>query len=217
MEWSRVKNILIVLLAIVNVFLFVVYIGTTVSDAKETEELLENTVSVMQKNGIEISKKLIPINLPALYPATATPADTVLGTACTDGYFSVPTEGTLSENLRKAGLESAANDGNTALLAVNGVPIYNAKLECSGGNFTGFAVKDVKTVQNGEPYGICGLLVSAAQYLPKGTITSITQGFVFTSSAEDEIYLLPVWRVEGENGVSLIDAMNGEKLDYLQK
>jgi len=71
-EWSRVKNILIVLLAMVNCFLFFVYLNTTVGDAKVDEEFVEHTISVLGKSGIEVESELIPRNSPLLYPVTTT-------------------------------------------------------------------------------------------------------------------------------------------------
>ena len=69
MEWSRVKNILIVLLVIVNAFLFVMYLSTTVEDAKEDEAFVNHTVSVLSKNNIKIDGGIIPRKSPLLYSA----------------------------------------------------------------------------------------------------------------------------------------------------
>ncbi len=71
MEWPRVKNILIVLLAIVNVFLFAVYITSTIKDARNVEETIQNTVEVLNKRGFMIETNQIPRKGSVLYPISA--------------------------------------------------------------------------------------------------------------------------------------------------
>ncbi len=68
MEWPRVKNILIVLLAIVNVFLFAVYITSSIKNARGIEETIENTVLVLNKSGFSIEENQIPSKASVLYP-----------------------------------------------------------------------------------------------------------------------------------------------------
>lgn len=68
MEWPRVKNILIVLLAIVNVFLFSVYIMSTIDDARAVEETIQNTVKVLSERGFKIEDTQIPRKGSVLYP-----------------------------------------------------------------------------------------------------------------------------------------------------
>lgn len=71
MEWPRVKNILIVLLAIVNVFLFSVYLTSSLKDARGVEETIENTVLVLNKCGFSIDETQIPRKASVLYPISA--------------------------------------------------------------------------------------------------------------------------------------------------
>ncbi len=71
MEWPRVKNILIVLLAIVNVFLFSVYITSTIKDARSVEETIQNTVEVLNKRGFSIEANQIPRKGSVLYPISS--------------------------------------------------------------------------------------------------------------------------------------------------
>ena len=68
MEWPRVKNILIVLLALVNAFLFIVYITSNISDARAEQETRLNVVSVLSKCGFSIDESLIPGKRSVLYP-----------------------------------------------------------------------------------------------------------------------------------------------------
>lgn len=71
MEWPRVKNILIVLLAIVNVFLFSVYMTSSIKNARGVEETIENTVLVLNKCGFSIGENQIPSKASVLYPVSA--------------------------------------------------------------------------------------------------------------------------------------------------
>ena len=214
MEWSRVKNILIVLLAIVNVFLFFVYLGTTVEDAKGNEELVANTVSVLQKNGITVKDSVIPVNNPVLYPATGKFASEILGKPCENGRFSIEAEGDIISLSRRAGISIHRVSEDSAYLKVNGIPVYNGKVTFSDNIFEGVAIGEVKTVSGDTPQGICGILVGAISYLPKGEIQSITQGYVCEERAEGEIYLLPVWCITTTDGVVYANAMTGEKAEY---
>lgn len=68
MEWPRVKNILIVLLALVNAFLFIVYITSNISDARAEQETRLNVVSVLSKSAFSIDESLIPGKRSVLYP-----------------------------------------------------------------------------------------------------------------------------------------------------
>lgn len=58
MEWSRIKSILICVFAAANIFLFVVYISINSSPAV-SEEAVENTVSILKANGVELDPALI--------------------------------------------------------------------------------------------------------------------------------------------------------------
>ncbi len=217
MEWSRVKNILIVLLVIVNLFLFLVYLGTTVSDAKDNEELISHTVSVLEKNGITIDENIIPKNTPRLFPATGTIKDEVLGVSVASAVFSVEVEGDFETLAKKAGLSHGeVIEGSYATQTVNGIPVYNARLRYDGKTLTGVAINEAETLQGDEPYDICGLLVAAAEWLPKEHITSIGQGFFWSALGTDGIYYLPVWSITGQQGVYYVNAMTGEALN-LQK
>ncbi|MBR5479779.1 MAG: hypothetical protein IKU84_06335 [Clostridia bacterium] len=214
MEWSRVKNILIVLLAIVNVFLFIVYLSTTVEDAKGNEQLVLNTVSILQKNGITVNSGVIPVNNPVLYPATGKFADKVLDIVCTDGRFTAPAEGDIVNLSRRAGISILKESEASAYITVNGLPVYNGKITYDGKNFEGIAIEEVKTVSGNTPQGVCGILVSAISYIPKGEIQSVTQGYVYEARGTEEVYLLPVWCITTTEGTVFADAMTGEKVEY---
>ena len=217
MEWSRVKNILIVLLVIVNLFLFLVYLGTTVNSAKDNEELISHTVNVLSKNGIQVDGRAIPVNIPELYPATATLQSEVLGAPCDSGYFSFETKGDLESLTKRAGISILKKNDEEAMLEVNGIPVYNSIISYKNSVLSGFAVKEVNTLQGEQPYGICGLLVGAAEFLPKGKISAIIPGFFYNRISDSEIYLLPVWSVTIEGESRFINAMSGEMVEYLQK
>lgn len=221
MEWSRVKNILIVLLAIVNLFLFFVYFGTTMEDAKGEEELVSHTVSVLDKNGITISESVIPLTAPLLYPATGEVSAPIAGCTVEGGIFTLEAEGDLASLAKKAGISHGAiygdAGGESAVQTVNGIPVYNGKLTCDGKKLSGVAVGNVKTLQGDEPQNVCGLLVSAAEWLPSGEIKAVSPGFFWSEMAEGTIYLLPVWQITHNQGVFYINAMTGERAEYLQK
>lgn len=71
MEWPRVKNILIVLLVIVNVFLFIAYANSAMRDSRVEKETREHVTSVLEKRGFSMNPELIPQKGTVLYPARA--------------------------------------------------------------------------------------------------------------------------------------------------
>lgn len=87
MEWSRVKNILIILLLLVNGFLFAAYMNAELSQRKDEAETRNNVYQILTRLGIEIDPELIPSDSEVLYPARIerdinkeqTIAETILG------------------------------------------------------------------------------------------------------------------------------------------
>ena len=71
MEWSRVKTILIVLLLIVNVFLFIAYAGSSLRESSDEDQIKEDVVSVLNKLGVEIDIRIIPNDSDIRFPARA--------------------------------------------------------------------------------------------------------------------------------------------------
>lgn len=71
MEWSRVKNILIVLLTIVNVFLLVAYASSSLREQRIEMRENEDVCSVLKKLNFSIDAQIIPRNTGVLYPARA--------------------------------------------------------------------------------------------------------------------------------------------------
>lgn len=72
MEWSRVKNILIVLLSIVNVFLLVAYASSSFKEQRIETQEIENVCSVLEKLDFSIDPQIIPRDAGVLFPARAT-------------------------------------------------------------------------------------------------------------------------------------------------
>ena len=71
MEWPRVKNILIVLLVIVNLFLFVAYANSAMQEARSARAAREELVSVLAARGFALDEALLPQKGAVLYPARA--------------------------------------------------------------------------------------------------------------------------------------------------
>ena len=70
MEWSKAKSILIVLLAVVDIFLFGMYVFRT-EKAKNEELTLRNEVCrVLRKQGISVDEEMIPKDSMEILPAT---------------------------------------------------------------------------------------------------------------------------------------------------
>ena len=63
MEWSRIKTILIWIFASVNIFLFVIFFKGMYSGTELSDEVIENTVNVLSKNNVIISKDIVPKTL----------------------------------------------------------------------------------------------------------------------------------------------------------
>lgn len=60
MEWSRIKTILIWVFSVVNLFLIVVYLNSVYFESNLGDEVISNTVEVLAKNNVIISKDIVP-------------------------------------------------------------------------------------------------------------------------------------------------------------
>lgn len=60
MEWGKIKTILIVIFAFVNLFLFVMFFKGEYVDNSLDDELIENTVTILEQNNISAEKSLMP-------------------------------------------------------------------------------------------------------------------------------------------------------------
>lgn len=60
MEWSKIKTILIWIFVIVNIFLFSMYFNDMYSGNEISDEVVEDTISVLAKNNVVISKDVMP-------------------------------------------------------------------------------------------------------------------------------------------------------------
>lgn len=69
MEWSRVKNILIILLILVNCFLIGDYMTAELKKRAEEAGVREDTYQILSGLGIKIDRELIPPESGVLYPA----------------------------------------------------------------------------------------------------------------------------------------------------
>ena len=70
MEWSKAKNILIVLLLLVDTFLLGIYIFRAEEENSGHENIRTEICTVLKKQGIEISKNMIPLDSMEFNPAT---------------------------------------------------------------------------------------------------------------------------------------------------
>ena len=209
MEWSRVKNVLIVLLVIVNLFLFLVHLGITMNDVKDNEELVIHTVNVLERNGITVDSDVIPVGAPELYPATATFFEQVGDVIVTEGRFTLNVDGDIEKAAKTAGI-TVAYEGKRLYQTVNYSPIYNGGAYYDKISITGLAIKSVENLKSDAPQSICGLLVAASEWLPSGKILSIKQGYFYNRTGDDTAYLFPVWQISYKDSVYYINAMNGE-------
>ncbi|MEE1042644.1 MAG: hypothetical protein UH854_01635 [Clostridia bacterium] len=60
MEWGKIKTILIFIFVIVNLFLFIMFFKSEYVDNVIGDELVENTVKILEDNNVLIDKSVIP-------------------------------------------------------------------------------------------------------------------------------------------------------------
>ena len=70
MEWSKAKNILIVILLVVDIFLLGTYIFRAGEEKAEQETIRTEVCKVLEKQGINVSKSIIPLDSMEFDPAT---------------------------------------------------------------------------------------------------------------------------------------------------
>lgn len=60
MEWSKIKTILIFIFVFVNLFLFIMFFESEYVDNTLGDELIENTVTILEQNNISADKSVMP-------------------------------------------------------------------------------------------------------------------------------------------------------------
>ena len=60
MEWGKIKTILIWVFVVVNIFLFSMYFSDLYSGNEISDEVVEDTISVLAKNNVVITKDVMP-------------------------------------------------------------------------------------------------------------------------------------------------------------
>lgn len=63
MNWERVKNFLIVLFIAINIFLVAFMFNSFRADTSITKDVIDDTVHLLQTNGIEIDSNIIPLSV----------------------------------------------------------------------------------------------------------------------------------------------------------
>ena len=69
MEWPRVKTILIVVLLIVNIFLFVAYASSALRETRDEEQVRLDVCEILGNLGYKLDPEILPGNSELLYPA----------------------------------------------------------------------------------------------------------------------------------------------------
>lgn len=60
MEWGRIKTILIWLFSIVNLFLLIMFLDVIYSGTNISDDVIESTVAVLEKNNVIVDKDIVP-------------------------------------------------------------------------------------------------------------------------------------------------------------
>ena len=123
MEWSKIKTILIWLFAMVNIFLFIIFFKGTSSGTNISNETIENTIAILSKNNVAITKDLMPrsysnakiCNVENKYNAVSAMLDNARKVSAQEGVDYLSEENTKSR-------------GNTFTCTVNSdTEVYNAE------------------------------------------------------------------------------------------
>lgn len=70
MYWYKVKNVLIILFAVINLFLIGVIVTGRIQTRRQAQELAETLLLVLQSNQIDIDEDIIPDRTPAMSSIT---------------------------------------------------------------------------------------------------------------------------------------------------
>ncbi|MEG2377102.1 MAG: hypothetical protein RSC43_01970, partial [Clostridia bacterium] len=113
MEWPRVKNILIVLLAIVNVFLLIAYSTSALRETRAVESMARDTYEALSGLGVKIDPEIIPRRANSLFPARGvwTPEDDARGFAELLGGDTKNEENGVISYSGKNGTATVSSDG----------------------------------------------------------------------------------------------------------
>lgn len=267
MKWSKLKNIIILILLILNLFLLFLVGGRVQQREEAQEELEKSTIAFLKKNGIQVEGEIVPWD--AQYELLVTDRDqgeeeriarmvlkevkerkVGFGIAYSgeggtvrfyqDGRFSINYEsghGKSIQNIESQGLRYLKGLGIEAksqkvqsdvgeksisvLQTFQEQPIFNCeiKLEYQDGCLNmieGFRLMGEPKVMK-EQHGLTAptLLVrfmeSALEESNHLTeIRAITQGYLYSPSTSARAKLIPVWRVETDQGEMFLNCMTGK-------
>lgn len=166
MEWSKLKNIIILILLLVNLFLLAMTGVQERDSVQYQEQALADAVTVLKKNGIHISAETIPSQM-SLKPMTVQrdrDLETVLARSLLgecdvsdlgSGRFSY--QGVL-------GVAEFRSNGNFSIVFSNGLPIAGG----AGGETT-------HALATAAKIGLSGVVAEQTQSEDGGTIVSLYQ------------------------------------------
>lgn len=63
MEWSKLKNIIIILLVLLNLFFFAIVFIQEMQSTKHEKDAQQNVLNILEKNGISVNSSVIPWNI----------------------------------------------------------------------------------------------------------------------------------------------------------
>lgn len=270
MEWSKIKNIIILLLVITNLFLLVAVLSFRHNQRSSEEATLEAVRTVLADRGIEISDDALPpvMELTALAVPRDTQAEAALAQALlgecmvTDqggGLYVYTGQGgsahfrsageltiTLSANdftaaggeiqdhaqetLERMGVEASilttVTEGNTSTVtarqSMNGAPLFNCEIRLqyngsqllviSGRLLTGTPQADAAAGDNLPMSTALMRFLSAVTESGDvcRSITTMTAGYLHSTSFTDPVRLSPVWFITTDTASYYLDAATGD-------
>jgi len=268
-EWSKLKNIIILILLILNLCLLLLAGGRQRQCHVADDELRHSTVAFMEKKGIRVSEDIVPWEKPCFVQTSARDqqeearlATAILGESqgntvgiameytgnagsvrfYPDGRFSVllsdgdrdtasDMERDALKYMGKLGLDLKLTRANTEggetrlkfMQLTKGHPVFTCEIEMlyqdgqlrsvKGWRLFGEVSQDTL---NQEPMTAPTLLLRfieaiRMENIPCSEILGITQGYVHSStSLSAKSTLIPVWRIETDTHIFLLNCMTGK-------
>ena len=271
MSTSKLKNIILMVLVVLNFFFLALVISDNITERSTRRRTIENLATILADNGIVLAAELPELAAPTLQRtsrdayADATLSRAVLGDcepidAGGSATIYAGERGTATFNLRgeflvefydgyalrgsdsdpakavrsllgkmrvdatqpviTAGAQTAGSETITAVCLYRNLPTYNCVItfEFERGLLTRITgrrpsgvTEAARTTERGLPTVMLGFLrhiIDAELRVTK--ITDVSVGYSLNVGAFGAGELVPVWRIETDDGDFLIDAMTGE-------
>ena len=267
MQWSRIKTIILILLALVNGFLLVLVVGRESTAHRQQNDTLTSAIHVLERSGIHVEEDILPDSMELTVCSVARSRETersmaeaflgqteeeslggdVFRYVSSAGSVQFHSSGAFYASFSPGALPlgdsspaehavalmeqvgetwevvSDTTDGTVVLRQLwQGAPVYSctAEFRYEGGELraisNGLRLTGVpESAPAGTPLSIPTVLIQFLAHISEwgdvsSEITGLEAGYLYTSGLTGAGTLTPVWHIETDTNLYVMDAFTGD-------